>query len=169
MEISVLRAKVATSGDLTVWRSKCFMFCFFPSLLFLVISSTLKQTKFISASPENWWLWKIKIETDYLVWSALVFLKTIEEHLKALWLSNYSDMEPENVVSTNTTMHISSSAKKEERWESMPQKDFDSQWLISEHLHQMLLVKQVLSLVKTVQIWDQQVEAHVPRVHGMYP
>lgn len=51
----------------------------------------------------------------------------------------------------------------------MPQKDFDSQWLISEHLHQMLPVKQVLSLVKTVQIWDQQVEAHVPRVHGTYP
>lgn len=51
----------------------------------------------------------------------------------------------------------------------MPQKDFDSQWLISEHLHRMPPVKQVLSLVKTVQIWDQQVEAHVPRVHGMYP
>lgn len=70
----------------------------------------------------------------------------------------------ENGVSSSKTMYITSSAKEGDR-----RRDFDSQWLISEHLHQMLPVKQVLSLVKTVQTWDQQVEAHVPRVHGMYP
>lgn len=87
---------------------------FFSNLPFLLISNTLKQTKFISVSPEKWWLLKIKSKLCVISFG---LLKNSGKMPKALWLSHHSHLEPENVASSNKTMHISSSAKKEERWE----------------------------------------------------
>lgn len=173
-ETAVLRPKVATCG----WANSVELRAhtktwvdFLSKLPCLLVFRTLKQTKSVSASPEKLWLLHMKSKTDYLKTSTFSFalIKNNGKISKALWLSHHSHLQPENAVSSNKTMHVTSSTKEEDRWESMPQKDFDSQWLISEHLHQMLPAKQVLSLVKTVQTWDQQVVAHVLRVHGMYP